>query len=131
MASSVEVVNGAYAAFAKGDIPALLETLSDDVDWSSPATLPQGGHFSGKDGVSEFFQTIGANWDALTIDVEAITDAGDGLVLTIIQASGTRKDGGAGGYGSAHAFTVRDGKITEWRIFVDQDQALEAVGLRV
>jgi ketosteroid isomerase-like protein len=28
------------------------------------------------------------------------------------------------------AFTVRDGKITEWRIFARQDQALEAVGLR-
>jgi ketosteroid isomerase-like protein len=30
----------------------------------------------------------------------------------------------------AFAFTVRGGKIAEWRIFVGQDQALEAVGLR-
>jgi ketosteroid isomerase-like protein len=28
------------------------------------------------------------------------------------------------------AFTVRGGKIAEWRIFVRQDQALEALGLR-
>jgi len=27
-------------------------------------------------------------------------------------------------------FTVRDAKISEWRLFVQEDQALEAAGLR-
>jgi ketosteroid isomerase-like protein len=48
MAKNVDPVNEAYATFTKGDIPALLESLSDDVDWSSPATLPHGGDFGGK-----------------------------------------------------------------------------------
>ena len=124
MASSVDLVNGAYAAFAKGDIPGLLESLSDDVDWSSPGVLPQGGDFSGKDGVLKFFQNIGAMWDSLTIEVEGVADAGDGLVLAVVSASGTRKGGGAAGYGAAHAFNVRDGKIVRFREYADLDAPL-------
>ena len=124
MASSVDLVNGAYAAFAKGDIPALLESLSDDVDWSSPGTLPQGGDFSGKDGALKFFQNIGAMWDSLTIEVEGVADTGDGLVLAVVSASGTRKGGGAAGYGAAHAFNVRDGKIVRFREYADLDAPL-------
>ena len=124
MATSVDLVNGAYSAFAKGDIPALLESLSDDVDWSSPAALPHGGDFSGKDGVLKFFQGIGAMWDPLVVEVEGVADAGDGLVLALVHASGTRKGGGAAGYGAAHAFNVRDGKIVRFREYVDLDAPL-------
>jgi uncharacterized protein len=124
MAESVDVVNAAYSSFAKGDIPTLLESVSEDTDWSSPGALPHGGDFSGKDGVLQFFQGIGAKWDSLTIDVESVADAGDGLVLTVIQATGTRKGGGTSGYGAAHAFNVRDGKIVRWREFVDLDAPL-------
>jgi ketosteroid isomerase-like protein len=125
MASSVDLVNGAYAAFAKGDIPGLLESLSDDVDWSSPGVLPQGGDFSGKDGALKFFQNIGASWDSLSLEVEGVADTGDGLVLAVVSASGTRKGGGgAAGYGAAHAFNVRDGKIVRFREYVDLDAPL-------
>jgi ketosteroid isomerase-like protein len=40
MTANIDVVNGAYSAFASGDIAALVDTLSDDVEWSSPMTLP-------------------------------------------------------------------------------------------
>ena len=49
--ANIDVVNRAYSAFASGDIAALLDTLSDDVEWSSPTTLPHGGEFSGRDDV--------------------------------------------------------------------------------
>ncbi len=124
MAESVDVVNEAYSSFAKGDISGLLESVSDDTDWSSPASLPHGGDFSGKDGVLKFFQGIGAMWDSLTIEVEGVADTGDGLVLTVVEASGTLKSGGAAGYGAAHAFNVRDGKITRFREYVDLDAPL-------
>src|SRR6476661_4579850 len=109
MTANIDVVNGAYSAFASGDIAGLLDTLADDVEWSSPMTLPHGGEFSGKDGVLTFFQGIGAKWDSLDVAVEAIGEAGDSLVLAVVWASGTRKGGEDDGYGAAHAFEVRDG----------------------
>ena len=46
--------------------------LADDVDWVSPATLPQGGHFQGKGGVGDFFQGVGGAWSALALDIENV-----------------------------------------------------------
>ena len=126
MTANIDVVNGAYSAFANGDIAALLDTLSDDVEWSSPTTLPHGGEFSGRDGVLTFFQGIGAMWDSLEVDVEAIGEAGDSLVLAVVSASGTRTGGDAAGYGAAHAFEVRHGSIARFREYVDLDEPLDA-----
>jgi ketosteroid isomerase-like protein len=126
MTANIDVVNRAYSAFASGDIAALLDTLSDDVEWSSPTTLPHGGEFSGRDDVLTFFQGIGAMWDSLDVAVEAIGEAGDDLVLAVVWASGTRKGGEAAGYGAAHAFEVRDGSIIRFREYVDLDEPLDA-----
>jgi uncharacterized protein len=124
MAKHVDVANSAYVAFANGDIPGLLDLVADDVEWSSPATLPHGGHFHGRDGVLKFFRGIGSLWDSLVVTVDSVSEAGPDLVLALVQASGTRKAGGAGSYGAAHAFVVRDGKVADFREFVDLDAPL-------
>jgi ketosteroid isomerase-like protein len=62
----VEVVRGIYEAFGRGDIPAILEHLAEDVAWESwadnhaqragvPWLAPQSGHA----GVAEFFAAVG------------------------------------------------------------------------
>ena len=40
------LVEGAYEAFGRGDIPAVLGILSDDVEWDVPDVLPQEQLFS-------------------------------------------------------------------------------------
>jgi hypothetical protein len=126
MSENSDLVNAAYGAFGRGDIPALLELVADDVDWSSPGTLPHGGDFKGRDGVLQFFQGIGGTWDTLTVTAESIGDAGPDVVLAVVAATGTRKAGGPGSYGAAHAFTVTGGKIARFREFVDLDAPLTA-----
>jgi uncharacterized protein len=124
MASNADVINEAYAAFGRGDIPGLLDLVDDDVDWVSPATLPQGGHFTGKDGVLGFFQGIGAAWESLTVEAEGVGEAEDGLVLAVVHADGKLRSGGSGAYGAAHVFTVTNGKIRKFREYVDLDAPL-------
>jgi ketosteroid isomerase-like protein len=119
MGNNGQVVESAYAAFGRGDIPAVLDALSDDVEWSSPKTLPHGGRFHGKDGVGEFFQGIGARWSDLSLDIETVRDTGDDLVVGVVQAKGTLRDGGTASYGATHLFTVRSGKVTRFREFTD------------
>jgi uncharacterized protein len=124
MGPSAAVIQSAYDAFGRGDIAAVLELLDDDVEWTSPATLPQGGQFRGKGGVGEFFQRVGGAWTALSLGVESISEADNGLVIGIVQASGTRQDGTPGGYGATHVFTVRDGKIVRYREYSDLDVSI-------
>jgi uncharacterized protein len=124
MADNVEVVRSAYAAFGRGDVGAIVELLDDSVHWSSPATLPQGGDFTGKDGVKRFFEGVGANWEVLEIDLESVGEIGAGLVVGVVRGSGSLRTGQPAQYGAMHAFTVEGGKVTSFREFVDVDRAL-------
>lgn len=124
MGANQGVIEAAYAAFARGDIPAVIDLLDDNVHWSSPATLPHGGHFDGKAGVGSFFQAIGGAWSELTLDVESVSEAGADLVIGVVRADGTLRDGGPSGYGATHVFTVQAGKVVRFREYVDIDGPL-------
>ena len=124
MGDNVQLIEGAYEAFGRGDIPAVIGILSDDIEWTSPETLPHGGQFRGKDGVGRFFEGLGARWSDLSLDVESVSDAGDGLVVGVMQAQGTLRDGGPSSYGAAHVFTIRSGKVARFREYTDVGSAL-------
>jgi ketosteroid isomerase-like protein len=124
MDDNVAVVRAAYAAFGRGDIPAILELLHDDIAWSAPRSLPQGGTFAGKDGAVQFFQGIGAAWDGLKIDVEATGEIENGLVIGVLTGSGNLRAGGVARYGGVHVFTVESGKIKRFREYVDLDRPI-------
>ena len=120
MGANAKVIEQAYAAFGRGDIPGVLALLDDDVEWSSPRTLPQGGEFHGPNEVVKFFEAIGAAWDPLALEVETVDEVGD-LVVGVVRADGVRRGGAPAGYGAVHVFRVRDGRITSLREYVDAD----------
>jgi ketosteroid isomerase-like protein len=125
MATNAKVIEQAYAAFGRGDIPAILAALDENVVWTSPRTLPHGGEFHGPVEVVKFFEAIGAAWDPLTLDIERVGEIGDDVVVGIVRADGTRRGGKPARYGAAHVFRVRGGKITSFREFVDSDAAID------
>ena len=124
MGARTTVVQEAYDAFGRGDIPAILGMLDDAVEWTSPGTLPQGGTFKGRDEVGSFFSGVGANWERLMVEPESIGEVGDELVVAVVRLDGSRRSGGAQGYGAVHAFSVRDGRITRFREYTDLDAPL-------
>jgi ketosteroid isomerase-like protein len=123
--ANTDVVKSAYTAFGNGDIPALIDLVGEDVEWSSPMTLPQGGQYNGKDGVMRFFESIGAAWETLSLTVESSGEIADGLVVSVVKLTGQLRDGGPASYGSTHAFTVRGDRIVRFREFTDLDKPLQ------
>ena len=122
---NTDLVEHAYDAFARGDIPAILAVLDPDVVWHVPETVVHGGTFKGPDEVLQFFQGVGAAWSRLGLDIEGITALGDDQVVGIVGARGTRSStGAASGYGTAMVFTIREGKIVRFREFVDLDDPI-------
>src|SRR2546423_14688725 len=102
---SVATVNEAYEAFGRGDIASVLALLADDVEWSSPLTLPHGGQFRGKTGVGAFFQGIGEQWTGLHLEIHGVTALSADTVVGVLKAGGELRSGGPAGYGAAHVFT--------------------------
>jgi hypothetical protein len=54
---NVQLVHELYAAFGRGDVPAILDQLTDDVVWYDPGApeVPHAGRYRGREGVGSLF----------------------------------------------------------------------------
>jgi ketosteroid isomerase-like protein len=114
-----------YEAFGRGDVPAILERLADDVSWDEwpdnfahragvPHLMPR----QGRDGAAGFFGVIGA-WTVLGFEVLDVV--GDGRqVVAEIRASFALPDGARLADEELHLWTFGDtGQVVRFRHYVD------------
>ena len=47
------VVKGLYEAFGRGDVPAVLGGMTEDIEWNEAEGMPQGGTYRGPGAVAE------------------------------------------------------------------------------
>ena len=125
------IIRRAFDAYTAGDIETVLSLCDEDIVITQAPEVPgvppqQRGH----DGVIEAFGLWPEQWDDFRVElVRVVADRGDHVVVTTRQ-SGRGKQSGVEVVGDfTFAFTVREGRITEWRIFVHEDQAVAALGL--
>ena len=129
---NVEIVRAAFDAYLRGETDAVLRLCDEDIVITQPPDVPglspqQRGHA----GLLEAFAVWPEQWDDYSADLErVIAHPGDYVVVAIRSRGRGPQSGVEVTMEFTFVFTVRDGKITEWRIFTRQDQALEAVGLR-
>ena len=55
---NLEATQAAHTAFGRGDIPAVLQDLADNLKWISPGESPISGTFRGKAAVQEWFAKL-------------------------------------------------------------------------
>jgi ketosteroid isomerase-like protein len=128
---NVEIVRNAFAAFDRRDIEGVLRLCDEDIVITQPPELPgvspeQHGHR----GVLEAFAIWPEQWNDYRIEILKIAAAPGGKVFVTTRTSGRGKQSGVEvDMEFSFVFTVRDAKISEWRLFVQEDQALEAAGL--
>lgn len=80
-----DVVRDIYGAFGRGDVPAILAHLAEDVEWEyqpNTTTIPWLQPRHGRDAVPGFFQALGAV-DFHRFDVKAVLE-GDGIVTAVV-----------------------------------------------
>lgn len=85
--------------------------------------MPHGGTFVGRDGMREFFHGVGAAWRPVQLELETAAAIGPDLVASMAHVTGLLA-GSDVSYSSVHVFTVKDGKTTRFREYVDLDAAL-------
>ena len=116
--SNIATVQSIYAAFGQGDIPAILDRISDDCDWETwevdntaqKAGVPWYEARHGRDGAAAFFESLGV-MDIHDFQVLNLMEGGNQIVATIkihftVKATGEE---------------VRDEEIHLWT-FDDQGQ---------
>jgi ketosteroid isomerase-like protein len=128
--SNVQSAQDIYAAFGRGDIPAVLGMFHPEIEWREAEGnpyQPDGAAWVGPQAVLErLFMRIGAEWDGFTVNVRTLHDAGDHVVMEG-RYTGTHKASGmALDAQVCHVLRFRDGKLASFQQYVDTSQ-LQAI----
>ena len=127
---NLKVAQGIYTAFGQGNIPAILEVLTDDVEFHEPpgGEPPFQGIYYGRDGAATFFQEMVAAVDILMLEPHEYI-AQDTTVVVLghyrFRAKSTNIT-----YDTdwAMVWWFRAGKIAKFQIY--HDSATEVAALR-
>jgi ketosteroid isomerase-like protein len=130
MTSNVRNAEELYAAFARGDIPAVLAMCDSELQWSQAEGhpyQPDGAAWFGAQTVLEkLFKRIGSEWEDFKANIRAIHDAGEYIVVegryTGIHKPSSRSLDAQ----MCHVLRFRNGKLYRFQQYVDTAQ-LQAV----
>jgi ketosteroid isomerase-like protein len=126
---NIRIIKDAYDAFKKGDIPGLLNMLTDDVEWITPGPkdiMPVAGHRRGRDGVAEFFSTLSSQENVEVFEPEEYIAQGDKVVAIIRYRGRVKATGRTAETPLVHVFDLRNGKVSRFREFCDTAAILQA-----
>jgi len=127
---STEPVRALYAAFAKGDMPAALATMAEDIVWTEAENFPYADRnpYVGPQAVlTGVFARIGADWENFAVTSEELIDGG-GTVVSLGRYTGVCKATGKPLRAQfAHVFRVKNGKIVVFQQYADTLGAAQAM----
>ena len=131
---NVSLLKNLYDAFGKGDIPAVLGTMSPDIHWHEAEGnpyMPSGEAFVGPDAIlNNLFVKLGEEWDGFSVHPKSFHGAGDSVVVEA-RYSGTYKATGKSMDAQVcHIWDVKDGKLTRFQQYVDTAKLLDVTGAK-
>jgi len=119
-ATNQQLIERAYAAFARGDVPTVLAALADDILWHVPGRGPISGDFRGHAQVLEFFgRFMELSGGTFRIVVDDVLAKGDRVIVLVTESA--QRLGRKWSSPQVHAWTVKNGKATVfWQFQGDQ-----------
>ena len=126
--SNTDILQRAYAAFASGDVPQVLASLHDSIEWTQPAGDTYAGTYSGSDAVMQhIFMPLGTEWSSFLVKPDTFICEGD-QVAVLGWLSGTYKATGIDFQARfVHWWTMTDGLATRFEAIQDTVKIAEAV----
>ncbi len=116
--ANIKLVQDCYATFGRGDIPGLLEKLSDDVSWGMigrPEDVPMAGVRHGRAGAAEFFRCLKETQQITRFSPTDFAANEHNVYVGGSAAWIMNRNGVAGENAWVHVFTIRDGKVCAFR----------------
>ena len=114
---NIRLIQDVYAAFSRGDIPAVLNSLDANAGFSfeAPASIPWAGNRQGREGWTQFFQALGAAADQITLQMEPFAAQGDNVVMVGRYQARAKQTGRHIDSPLVHLWTIRNGKVAQCR----------------
>ena len=127
--TNVDVVRETYEAVGRGDIPALLGLLTDDVEWTfqGPRAIPYAGTRRGREGVAGFFSLVEQNLVFERFVPREFVSRGDTVIVLGFERSLVKPTGRTFEQEWAHVYRLREGKVAEFLALEDTAAHLAAL----
>jgi uncharacterized protein len=131
MSENLDLVREIYAAYGRRDNQSPFEVYAPDIEWdiSELGLFGVQSVYRGHDGVRACFRDLFSSFREFKIAPLGLLDASDHVLATVREhgvgaASGVDVD-------REHyaAWTLRAGRVTHMRVYIDRADALKAVGL--
>jgi uncharacterized protein len=124
---AVDTVQTAFEAFARGDLDAVAELCDPDIVVRDPERT--GTTFQGPDALRRFFEEWLENWEEYRSEPQEFIESGDQVMVRATQTGRGKRSGIEIRQDISQVFRVRDGRIVEYRVFTDRDEALGSMSV--
>jgi ketosteroid isomerase-like protein len=132
--SGVELIAGAYAAFGRGDVPAVVGAMHPEIRWHEAEGnpyRPSGEPWIGPDAVvNNLFVKLAEEWDGFTVHPGTYHDAGDVVVVEVRYTGTYKATGRSMNTQACHVWTIKDGKAAKFQQYVDTGKMQDVTGQR-
>ena len=123
---NVALIRKGYGAFGTGDMGTLGELIASDVVWHSAGNNPLSGDYAGQEATfglfAKFFEVTAGD---MAQEIHAVLADDEHGVALLKQHIG-RPDGRSYDGNEVHVFHLKDGKVTEFWVFSDDQAAADA-----
>jgi ketosteroid isomerase-like protein len=126
---NLEVVRQVHDGWARGDFRVGADLVGPDFEWHQFPQAVEPGTRRGAD-VGTALRTLFDVYENLRVDATEFIDAGDKVVVIGRARATARGSGMPLDSPVALVWTLREGRLVRNQVFIDRNEALEAVGLR-
>jgi ketosteroid isomerase-like protein len=128
---NVELVKRLAEAFLGNDFETSLSLMDPEIHvYPRPEEPGVDDVYRGHDGMFEWATNWYSQWDEYDAEPVSYRDAPGDQVLVVFRERGRMDRAGIEVEEEfSHSFTVRDGRVVEWRQYDSYEQAIESLGL--
>jgi ketosteroid isomerase-like protein len=123
-------VQAAFDAYYRGDLERVTELADPELVVTQTAEMPDAETFHGRWGLVQAIDAWEGAWDDYQVERLCTREVGDHVVTTVRQRARGRRSGVEVEGLLTFVFTLKSGKLVRWRMFADEEEAMQAVGLR-
>jgi ketosteroid isomerase-like protein len=120
----VDIARRGIEAYNRGDVEALFELVTEDVEFVVPDTMANSGRYVGREGFEAMIGQWEEAWDEFRVEIQDLAENGDAVIVTVAQYGRGRGSGIETQMAAAHLMRFRDGLLCGWRLCESRDEAL-------
>jgi ketosteroid isomerase-like protein len=125
---NVDVIEGAWAAWAKGDVEAATAIVAPEGEIHAPESLPWGGTYIGPEGFQAMLGALVSSFSQIKSTPTKVLGADDDHVIVLSETKGRTKAGNPVEVTAVWVYKLRDGQVVSVDAFTDTAGILEKLG---